>query len=285
MPIRTVLNTKYDDLTYDEIQNLGEGDFTSVANDMLLEIFKYLPTNALDSVNRTCKQFRHLIRSTEGLIKNSLKIEYPNIQILGPETWGTAAQCEALGIDPTGAPDVDMVELARTVSKFYQKIRIEASITVFPMPRNLTIRKLLEFAQKGPNPVPIGREWTNILNQIGDIPVSRTYLAVMTTGIFIGSISKLFADQKALCQANGGEMPRLIDVLAQSILRFKWLGEKVPLSEPGSRVTMYSRSADVINRFPLIAGFPLVGLDAHDLFNSYDYLGVVGLKKFEATVS
>ena len=228
MITRTALNTNYDELTYNEIHNLGERDFVSIPDDLLVEIFKHLPTKDLLSMGRSCSRFRHLIRSTDGLIKNSLKIQYPNLQILGPEIWGTSAECEALGIDPTGAPDVDMMELARTVSTFYQKIQEGDSVTVFPIPRNLTIRKLLEFAQKGPNPAPVNFVWPKILKEIGDIPVSRTYLAVMTTGLIIGGLEKSLAPQEAFCQANGGEMPGLIDILAQSILRYKHFGEKVP---------------------------------------------------------
>ena len=282
---RTELKRKHDELTYHKIHNLGEGDFSGkVVDDVLLEIFKHLPTKDLLSMGRTCSRFRHLIQSTDGLIEDSLKIQYPNIQILGPEIWGTAAECEALGIDPTGAPDVDIVELARTVAKFYQKIRKGASVTVFPMPRNLTIKKLLEFSQKGSNPVPIDFVLPDILEEIVDIPVSRTYLAVMTTGLFIGSRDKSFVEQQDLCQANGGEMPGLIAILAQSILRNKHFGEKVPLSEPDSRLTMYSRSADLINTWPLVEGFSASGLYIYFLrYGDAERTGVVGLKKFEAT--
>ena len=283
MTLRTALNTEYDELTYDEIHNLREDDVSArVPRDVVVEIFKHLPTKDLLSMECTCRSFRYLIGSTEGLIENSLKIQYPNIQILGPKSWGTAAECEALGIVPTGAPEVGIKELARVVSKFYQEIQEGASVTVFPMLQKLTIRKLLEFAQKGPNPVLIEYVWPMILEEIKDIPVSRTYLAVMTTGLFIGSRGQSFNQQYALCQKNGGKMPELIDILAQSILRSKYFGERVPLPEPNDILTMYSRSVSFIGKWPLVGGFPVSGLFAGEDHLDPKIIGVVGLKKFEA---
>ena len=207
-----------------------------------------------------------------GLV-DSLKAKYPNLEFFGPKAWGTPAQCRALGIDPTGAPRVEIDELNRVVAKFSENIPKNAGITVFCMPKNLTIVKLIRFASS--RGVPMELIWPDILREVGDIPIEKTYLVVMTTGLINDSTGKDLSKQQALCHSVGGEIPRLIDVLAQSILKYKSAREEVPVHDLN---IVYSRTANSIQNWPIVAGFPK-SLRVHRCDPSgYTNIGVVAFK-------
>lgn len=252
-----------------------------ITSDVMLEIFKNLPIKDLLQAHDTCKDWKHLIRSNNLITKEALKRDYTNLEILEPEVWGTKAECEALNIDPTGAPDVDIIELARVVVRLSAKTFNTAGVTIFPMPQNLTINKLI-------HQIPIFYIDPEILRQIGNTPVSRTYLAVMTTGLLRGN-PRLTSEE--LCKSIGAEMPSLIDILAQSVLKFRVRRELVPLSEPNSTLSAFSISTNksAINAHPFIGGFNVgnfnrtLGLHAFILERSCASLGVVGLKRFQGT--
>ena len=315
--VRTALNTPYEELTEDEIK-LPFGFLNNqILEDMMLKIFEQLPTKEWFQSYNTCRDWRELLRKDQMLLQKfklistkellgaydasshfrelirtnnliseaSLKREYPNLRILGPEIWGTPAECEVMGIDPNGGPEVSIVELARVVSRFSGMILKNAGVTVFPIFKGLTIRKLIEFAKNRTPPVPVGYIWPPILEEIGDSAVPRTYVAVMTTGFIIGSRGETFVEQEDRCHLISGEMPRLIDILAQSIFRFMVTGERVPFSDTLGTLMNYSRSRDLIKTRTLGVCFLDTGLQVDKLYRASVHVSVVGFCKFEAVGS
>lgn len=259
----------------------GSNICSVMPSEILIEIFKNLSLVDLISVSEVCTEWRGLVKDNVKLIEEVVKRTY-RAKIYGPEIWGKPDDWRRLGIDPSGAPSMNLIEVGRIAHRFSKSISKNAEITIFPIPQNLTINKVIRFAESSisGHPVAIRSIWSKIIEEIGDKPVDRSYFVVMTTGQ-LNESRKYF--QIKWLQSHPklpGQMPTLIEGLAQFVIVDKNFIATDPKHKSADYFSFYSRFKDRIGFYSLVGGRSASGLCARRIsYFDAQRIGVIGLQR------
>ena len=249
--------------------------------EILIEIFQNLSLVDLLSISQVCRQWKGIVKDNPKLIEEVVKRSY-RAKIYGPEIWGKPDDWRRLGIDPRGAPPINPIEVGKIAHRFSKSISKKVGITIFPIPQNLTINKVILFAESSisGHPVAVRSIWSKILEEIGDKPVDHSYFVVMTTGPLKNS--RKYFQMKWLQRDPKlpGQMPTLIEGLAQFVIMDKNFTETDPKHKSADYFSCYFRFKDRIGLYSLVGGLSSSGLCARRIsYFDAQRIGVIGLHR------
>ena len=122
--------------------------------------------------------------------------------------------------------------------------------------------------------------WNRILNELGDVPIEKSYWFVMTNDVIEGSRNKNYAHQKALIAwktRSECQLPSLLEAIACCVMHHMTSGEYLYGTDP----LTYTRCQEQIEGIPLVVG----GFASAGLFVYYDdfvyvHYGAAACRKF-----
>jgi hypothetical protein len=125
-----------------------------------------------------------------------------------------------------------------------------AGLTLLAIPKGLTFNKLIMLAisPKEGNINEFRYIWSS--NEIGDIPVDKTYWIVITNNVFNGSRNLSVDDQKALVNKIGCEMPQVLEATVLLVVTFMGSGKRLYNDDPRT----YTRCTEQVCGYKLVVG-------------------------------
>ena len=264
----------------------------SLPEELFLRIFGFLSPEALGGASRVCREWRRLASDQTLWDTFNLKTFYPGFNVIDEKIWEKHVDLKTLGIDATGAPSLDTRTLIPVIHDLSRQVESGAGVTLLTIPKGLTFNKLLKLAKtpKEGNTVRISKDWPDISQRLGGIPVDKTYIVAITNSVLANSRNLSVKDQQQLVSNLGYEMPRVLPAAALAILTYMSSPqEQPPIRLYNDEPWTYTRCLEKIGNYNLtVGGFSFAlypsGLDIS--CNYYDYfadvnIGVAALRKFE----
>jgi len=249
-------------------------------------VFQFLPPVAL-------------LNATEGLSPQVLSetcasYPIPGMAVLDQRVWeacfGTKA-LEAQGLTFDEIPPMNSLGMIRELCKFSQiPVEENAGFTVLTLPRGLTLNKMIALAaapQAPHQPAVINYIYAPITAQYGDTPVEGGGVVAISNGLLPGSRSRPVAEQRALVEHHGCQMPLVVEAVALLFLTninssTTATGPVYLLGrDPWSNTRCIEQIVAQGNPYHLVVGgFAPAGLGVRHDFSDHEILGVVALRKF-----
>jgi hypothetical protein len=213
-------------------EEINERDCLSqLPEEILLTIFRFLGVIALTKCSEVSRKWRRLA-SEETLWKAfDLKNISPLLKVFDESDWVTHVDLSAYGLSIEDAPPLNKRRVIPDLKRCLSSTQIEgnAGITLLTIPKGLTFNILVKLAEspKVGNKPKFRHIWDRITNEIGDIPVDKTYRIVITNNVLKKSRNLSFSDHKALLCQKGYEMPKVLEATVLLVVTFIVSGERL----------------------------------------------------------
>lgn len=250
-----------------------------------LTIFSYLSGNELGRSCRVSKQWHTL--ASMPILWNALDLRKlsPSLKVFDELDWTTHIDLSSLNLSIADAPPSDKRKEIPVLKRLLSSLSIEGNsgVTLLTIPKGLTLNKLVKLARspKLGNATNFKPIWNRITEELGDIPVDKTYRIVITNNVFEASRNLSVNARKNLVHKSGCEMPSILE--ASTLLVVTYMSSQQRLYNDNPRT--YTLCLGQVDGYPLIVGgFAPAGLvvDYDDDFSCAGVnLGVGGaLRKF-----
>lgn len=225
-------------------------NYTNVPDEILLNIFKYLPPEDLcKKTNRVCKLWNAL--SADNSLWNAfdLKKLFPSVKFLDETVWKAHVDLVKLKITFEDAQPIDN-RIAYLALKRLLGLRIDgnAGVTVLTLPKGLTFEALTSLANS--KSISIEFVWPRIDKFCRTLCIEKTQTVAITNSTFFKSNKLSDAKQDALLNKIGCEKPGVLALSSLALLTR--ISQQPPvLLFKGST---YSISCDGTAGYNLVAG-------------------------------
>jgi hypothetical protein len=245
---------------------------TFLPEEKILEIFSRLGPISLGRCGRVSSGWRGL--ASDATLWNAFDLRKisSSLDVYNESNWLADVDCPKYGLVVGDEPPLDQRQAIPRLISSLSSVEIEgdAGGTLLTLLQGLTIKKLIALAglPKLGNITKFRYVWDQILNELGDIPVDKTYRILITNNILKKSRNQSVSDQKALVNKNGCEMPRVLEAMALLVVTFMGSGKRLYTDWP----LTYTRCAEqVAGHQAVVGGFSLNGID---VINDYDHVSV-----------
>ncbi len=212
-------------------------------------------------------------------LQEDLRARFPSLTIIDKEDWENNVDLKALNMSVSDLLPLNRDKIIPILEDFSSlPIENDAGITVLTLPKNLTLNKLMKIAvspKKG-KVAKLEHVWEKILQEIGDIPVDKSYRVVISNNILKGTrgLDSFHPEEHAGCEA-----PKAIEIAALFIQTYMSSGKTLYLNDP----TAYTRCKEGINDDwqVVVGGAASEGLYMHiDNYEESNY-GMGAVKRVE----
>lgn len=270
--------------TQDKIINASEKRLTPLKqfpHEINHQIFSYLTPAELARCMQVSKEWK-VFASSKSLWNafdcRYLRYFFPSIRIFNELDWATHFDLASLGISMEDAPLSDKRKEILALKRVLSSLPIEGNsgVTLLTIPKGLTLNKLIKLARspKLGNAVNLGYIWNRISEEIGNIPVDKTYRIVITNNIFIESRDLSVSAQKNLVRKMGCEMPKILEAAALLVVTYTSFWQRLYHNKPW---TYTCCSEQVDGQQLIIGGFAPCGPTIFSSNIDSDQRGVGGV--------
>lgn len=251
---------------------------TSLSEEISMLIFSYLKPKDLGRSCLVNKQWRRLASDSTLWNAFNLREIFPSLKVFDEIDWASHIDLSSFGLDVTDAPPLDK----RTAISFINRslslpIERNAGVTLLTIPKGVTYNILVKVAgsPKMGNITQFKDIPDCIPNEIGDIPVDKTYRIVITNSIFKNSRNLSVSAQEALVSKIGCDMPKILEAMVLLIMTFMSSGKYLY-----SHLD-FTRCSDQVCGYRLKVGFSSDYLYVYPYYSIHSSLGVGGVfRKF-----
>lgn len=215
----------------------SSNDFLSqLPEEIILNVFGYLTAIELAKCDQVSRRWTRLASHTTLWNAFDLRTLSPLLNVFDESDWITHVDLSSFGLDVTDALSLDKRQAIPVLKRCLSSWPIEgdAGVTLLTIPKGLTFNKLIKLAgvPKRGNITHFRYIWDRISNEIGDIPVDKTYRIVITNNVFKEGRNLSVSDQIALVSKIGCEMPKVLEATVLLVITFMSSGKRLYSDKP-----------------------------------------------------
>ncbi|MBI2811696.1 MAG: F-box protein [Candidatus Melainabacteria bacterium] len=191
----------------------------SLPSDCIVHAFRFLPLKDLAVAARVCKGWNDL--TTHNLLwRDIVKRTFGELKEINEQSWVTHVDLAKYGLKVDGAEQIDYRGACKQLKRLSSDVKDNAGLTEVTFPQGLTINKLLQIVRdpKVRNKTGCSLIWDNIIKQLGDVPIEKSYKGIFTNSILKNSLNKAGAKHQQMVVSFECEKPKVIELMVLCLL-------------------------------------------------------------------